>query len=175
MEIADRRRQALVSVGAIVLTMDSDRGRMRYIVIAALVVVACRRQVTSPFGRLEVTAGVVPSSFRTGDKVTVTVVVTNRAGRAQTIETNECFPSFEVTTSDGTVVGPGQRTCSAIAKQTVLEPGRQFVIAQTWSGDAVRAGVDSPAVMLAPGTYLVHGRSFGGEADNPAVAIQINP
>ena len=148
---------------------------MRSIIALALILIACSRQMTSPTGRLEVTAKVAPSSFRVGETVTVIVTVANRRDGAQTIETNGCLAAFEVTTSGGTVVGPGQRICSLVSRPRTLEPGAQFIFSQTWSGDAIRAGADAPLLMLTAGTYLVHGRSFGAEANNPAVIIQINP
>lgn len=160
--------------GDVVLALTHPEYAMRSIVAASLVLAACSR-LTSPTGRFEVTTEVAPASFRVGEVVAVTVTVTNRTDRAQAIETNGCLPSFEVTTANGTVVGPSQRTCSLLSLPRILESGEEFVFTQTWSGDAIRAGADAPPVMLTPGAYLVRGRPFGARAINPAVAVQINP
>ena len=148
---------------------------MRFTTVFVLLLVASCRSATSPVGALEVATAVSPSSFRVGESVSVVVTVTNRTDQAQTIDSNSCPVAFEVTTADGSVVGPRPRVCSAVFIPKILAAGEQFVFTQTWSGDAFGAGVDSPPAMLGPGTYLVRGRSFGAISNSSAVDVHINP
>ncbi len=152
--------------------------QMRICSIAVLMLVACREQPTSPKTGLEASTRVTPAVFRVGEIVTVEVVVINRASQPRTIVTNGCPDPFEVTTSDGTVVAPGERICSLDLQYKVLAAGEQFVFTQPWSGDAMRGGFGAPARALTPGTYLVRGLVYGlgTNAETASVAtIRIIP
>jgi hypothetical protein len=148
---------------------------MRFTAVVVLLLAASCRSATSPAGAFDVAIVVSPSSFRAGDSVSVAITVTNRTNETQTIDANNCPVAFEVINSEGTVVGPRPRVCSAVMLPKILAVGEQFVFTQTWSGDAAGSGVDSPPAMLATGTYWVRGRSFGAISNSSAVAVHMNP
>jgi hypothetical protein len=118
----------------------------------------CAGDVTAPATALLVTASVSRESFRVGDTVTVLVTVFNRSGQPQTIGGGGCgFLGFDVTTQDGTVVGPKSAFCSAVLYLKTLTPGEQYSEAQPWTGSALGPATDTPTLWLTPGTYVVIG------------------
>jgi hypothetical protein len=147
---------------------------MRVCTIAALILVACRGQPTAPVAALEVTTTVTPATVHIGHDVSIMVVVKNRTSRTLSIETHVCVP-FEVTTMDGSVVGPRGRTCTLISIPKSLAPGEQYLFTTTWSGDARDETYDPPPTNLSPGTYLVRGLAYGASEDNPSVTVQVIP
>jgi hypothetical protein len=134
---------------------------MRRMLYGVLLLSACHRDITAPTTALLVTASVSRASFRAGDTVTVLVTVFNRSGQPQTIEGDGCgFLFFEVTTPDGSVVGPNGRLCSMILIPKTLVPGEQYSSTQSWNGTAFGNGPGASLPMLTPGTYFVVGQAF---------------
>jgi hypothetical protein len=102
------------------------------------------------------------------------VTVFNRSSQPQTIGGDFCgFLGFEVTTSDGSVVGPGSVFCSAILILKTLAPGDQYSENQVWTGSAIGNGAGTQPQMLSPGAYIVTGGvsplSPEGSAEAPRV------
>jgi hypothetical protein len=134
---------------------------MRRVLCGVLLLAGCSRDITAPTTALLVTASVSRASFRAGDTVTVLMTVFNRSGRPQTIGGDGCgFLRFEVTTPDGSVVGPDGLLCSMILITKTLAPGEQYSSTQSWNGTASGNGRGTPLQMLTPGTYFVVGRAF---------------
>jgi hypothetical protein len=145
---------------------------MRFCAVAALILVACRGQVTAPKDLVEVTSVVSPAAFRVGNIVTVTVTVINHASFSWVLQTNTCSDAFEVTIANGTVVGPAPRACgSADFGYKGLAPGDRYVFTQQWSGDAKPGDAGTSAVLLA-GTYLVRGLAFPAAVTDPPAPPQ---
>jgi hypothetical protein len=145
---------------------------MRRMLYGGLLLSACSRDITAPTTALLVTASVSRASFRAGDTVTVLVTVFNRSGRPQTIGGNGCgFLFFQVTTPEGSVVGPNGLLCSAILIPKTLAPGEQYSSTQSWNGTAFGNGPGAPLPMLTPGTYFVVGEVGTYGSDGPFEAL----
>ena len=123
-----------------------------------------------------VSLSVTPADFRVGDSVTVRLTAINRDSRPRTIVANECPLPIVVTSTDGEVLGPGERICTAIALTKELGPDEAFMLDLQWSGDAMRTA-KHPAGVLAPGQYYIQGSLpyDKGIAESPRVAIRIVP
>jgi hypothetical protein len=140
----------------------------------ALVACACS-DATAPDHDLVVQTTVVPAEFHAGDQVTVNIVITNTGPRPRMIFENECLSAFEVETMAGTVVGPGERICDAIAVPRVLAAGEQYTLRQQWIGDGLRGGIDQPIALLPAGTYQIVGLIVPpGPANRPGLVTITN-
>ena len=134
---------------------------MRRMLYGVLLLSACSRDITAPTTALLVTASVSRASFHAGDTVTVLMTVFNRSGQPQTIGGDGCgFLRFEVTTADGSVVGPNGLLCTMILIPKTLAPGEQYSSTQSWNGSAFGNGPGAPLQMLTAGTYFVVGQAF---------------
>ena len=134
---------------------------MRCILYGVLLLAACSRDITAPTPALLVTASVSRTAFRVGDTVSVLVSVFNRSAQPQTIGGSGCgLLGFEITTPDGTVVGPNPIPCIAILILKTLAPGEQYSETQSWNGSAIETVTDPPPRSLTPGTYFVVGAVY---------------
>ena len=136
-------------------------------------VLACGGRDTTAPDSWEYSVHVDPSSFRVGDTVTVTVVVTNQGIYSRSIDTGLCPPRFTVRTPSDEIVAPGYRICSGLYSPKTLEAGGRHTFSYLWNGDALGA---APAVIgvLSPGTYYVYPVSHGEKASGLGVPAAIS-
>ena len=143
---------------------------MRHVSILWLAAAIGCSASTPPTGDLDVRTAVAPSSFRIGDSVTITFEVTNRGSASHTINVGICPSSFLVTTTEGTIVGPGTQLCDLMARTRTLAPGEQYTLEDHWIGGT---NFGDPSKVMAPGTYLVRSRTITDRTDASSATIQI--
>lgn len=111
--------------------------------------------VVWPERDLRVTTAVSRATLRQWDTLTVTLAVHNAGRVAYDIVTDRCVDAFVVTTTDGSVVGPGPIICSLIGTpldRISVAPGASIVLRRTWLATGAQGG---HAASLASREYLV--------------------
>jgi hypothetical protein len=145
---------------------------MRLIPILALAALACTDS-TAPNHGLEIKAEVAPATIHIGDVATISITMTNRSDKSQTVETNVCGDAFVVKDRQGDVVAPPSEICDMYSSPRTLTAGEQF--AYTASRTAQSPGGAGLAPIQTPGTYLVSGPQHYDGASSITAAIQILP
>jgi hypothetical protein len=148
------------------------------LLVAVLAAAGCGDSSTGPEGDLTATAAVVPTTFRPGDAVTVTVTVTNAGARTRSVLADPCDDPFTVTAADGTVLPPAPRVCSLeVRVPREVAPGASVAITRDWRGDIGTTSGGALGATIGPGTYALRGVVRVADASavvtSPPVAIQV--
>jgi hypothetical protein len=145
---------------------------MRLIPILALAAIACTDS-TGPNHGLEIKAEVAPATMHIGDVATISITMTNRSDKLQTVETNVCGDAFVVKDRQGEVVAPPSEICEMYSSPRTLAPGEQFSYTASWTAQSLGGAGLVP--IQTPGTYLVSGPRHYDGASFVEAAIQILP
>lgn len=155
--------------------------RLVPVAVALLVGAGCGNDVTSPAESLRVTTTVSPATFRAGDSVTVTVVVTNDGSRTHYVFAQPCDDPFQVFDGSGRAFARVPRACTLVS----YAPTRtQVTLTRVWRGyvgaPSVTPGGVSDGTPLPAGEYALRGvvRATDGEGPllvGPPVAVRIAP
>lgn len=146
---------------------------MRLHATTLVAVLAACSSPTSPADDLAVATTVSPSSFRSGDQVTVLVTVTNRGKRPWAINLGACLHPFVVVNDRGEVVAPGSRICAANSSQKELQPGETYAFEHQWTGEN-RDPASSTITMIPAGTYTLRGHVLVGSQVLAGDAVTIH-
>ncbi len=148
--------------------------------ILASAVMACSAP-TTPFAGLAIQTSISADSTGPGEPTMVTVSVTNWGKHAQQL-TERCDRPFEVTTLDGTKVGPGNGTCDMIYRLPFrIAPGQTMTRSVAWDGDGYPSAWDGhgdSSRILPAGEYLIQGAysiPSGGEIRSYPVRVHVTP
>jgi hypothetical protein len=102
---------------------------------------------------------VSPSSIKAGSPMSIRLTVANTGNQPKSIHTSTCDPVFEILNGGRDVVAPPSRPCTlSIAPPTVLEPGDDVEIVDTWSGESNTTAAGGQPIYLSPGTYTLRPR-----------------
>lgn len=115
----------------------------------AVTLVSCSHQPLGPNAALFVTAAMSPVAFRSGERVSISVTVTNIGPESTTINTSGCPPWFLVQKGEA-VVGPNFVCTTDATPSRKLAPGESHTMTSEWRGGVTE--------MLSPGAYTLSGR-----------------
>ena len=117
----------------------------------AIALTGCADDRSDPSEDLRLTAVITPAVFRVGERVDVTITLSNHGERTWKFFAKPCPMVFEVLT-DAAVLPAGTQVCTADHwLPWPLLPGQTHVFTYRWAGDANGAP-------LLPGSYQIRGR-----------------
>lgn len=124
---------------------------------------------------LEVSAQISPTSFRAGEKTTVTMTTTNKGLTTQSVPVSSCGLPFVIINSDGreisaTVEAP--LNCSLVAILKSLKPGESLVENFKWDGYAYPGPADG-SYQLPPGKYTIRSYRNDDQVESHSADFQI--
>jgi hypothetical protein len=115
-------------------------------------------------GDLAVSIAPSAASFRSGEKLGITVTVINTSDREYSVTTKSCPVPFRVIAGDGTSVGPECDVFTLDIRNALVPPGGSFTYRRDWTGEKIET-VNGVTVRtpLAPGLYLLRANVVAGE------------
>ena len=113
----------------------------------------------------DIAIALVPTAqtFKAGEKIGISVTVTNIGSRPRVLTATGCPRAFQVFGTEG-LVDLGSELCAAIARSTPLAPGDSYTFQHEWTGEKVT--FSNGAVVRAPlatGFYTLRGHVAVGE------------